>query len=665
IAAIDQRQVPSDIKIAVGDRVRLFRRTNARYSDYSRGYFGDNGTTADVVSIDEEGVRLRRADGQVGAIRWASLQDEDTGRVLLSYGHAQTIDARQGATLTDHITLMPGGSAAVNGFKAYPADTRNREDSVFIVSHGAEKEEVRGRRPLGDPWVATASEADMRAAILDNIGRNLARKPEKVLATDFLEGASEVHEGALRSQRAVWFRTQAAADEPGPTPSPVEDPPDTGAPAAPAAPPGAPLVLKGPKQAQPPAHAPTTAAERDKQARAAKRSVRPPAQRPKKAKEKPMEAHEAQAEFADALRTAGLIVKGPPVMDGRWHRAGVEGKAASNKSARYRGHLDGRPAGWITNYVTGYDKVWNASRAPGKLTAEDRRAMEARQNQREAEKLAGRLKAGKRAYAIWQSSKPARVHPYLERKGVAAHGMRVDNEGNLVVPMRDAAGYLHNVQRIPADPAGKKLFLGNGVVEGMFATLGEPKGDKPILIGEGFATVATLREATGFSAVVAFNSGNLMAVAQAFRAKFPDAPIIFAADNDHHLPRQEKPLPNVGKEKAEAAAKEVGGIVLLPTFREADEGSDWNDWKALHGAEALAAVLETRLAKEGLKMDLSKEAGRTTQAQRDAARTAQRGKAAEQGKQQAQEAAQRAATTAALRQAANEQRRQRDNGKGL
>jgi putative DNA primase/helicase len=41
-------------------------------------------------------------------------------------------------------------------------------------------------------------------------------------------------------------------------------------------------------------------------------------------------------------------------MDGTWQRAAVEGDRGRNKSARSRGYLDGRPAGFIQDFKTGY-----------------------------------------------------------------------------------------------------------------------------------------------------------------------------------------------------------------------------------------------------------------------------------------------------------------------
>ena len=92
-----------------------------------------------------------------------------------------------------------------------------------------------------------------------------------------------------------------------------------------------------------------------------------------------------------------------------------------------------------------------------------------------------------------------------------------------------------------------------------------------------------MREATGLATVVAFDSGNLLDVARAFRERDPQRPIVIAADNDYHLPLMEVPLPNVGQVKATAAAEAVRGLVLTPGFAHGDKGTDWNDYAAQHG----------------------------------------------------------------------------------
>src|SRR3546814_7286294 len=58
-------------------------------------------------------------------------------------------------------------------------------------------------------------------------------------------------------------------------------------------------------------------------------------------------------EFATFLQQHGVILKGPPEIDGTWHRAPLEDDKAGAKSASYRAFLDGRPNGQIHNYKTG------------------------------------------------------------------------------------------------------------------------------------------------------------------------------------------------------------------------------------------------------------------------------------------------------------------------
>jgi putative DNA primase/helicase len=80
----------------------------------------------------------------------------------------------------------------------------------------------------------------------------------------------------------------------------------------------------------------------------------------------------ARDEFSRALREAGLQVSGPPVMDGEWHRVPVEADAKGKTSGSYRGHMDGKPAGQITNWKTNYDQDWKAGKSLEQVSAEDR-----------------------------------------------------------------------------------------------------------------------------------------------------------------------------------------------------------------------------------------------------------------------------------------------------
>ncbi len=68
----------------------------------------------------------------------------------------------------------------------------------------------------------------------------------------------------------------------------------------------------------------------------------------------------------------------------------------------------------------------------------------------------------------------------------------------------------------------------------------------------------------GYATVAAFDSGNLLNVAQQLRLLFPNKPFIIAGDNDVHLELTEGKNP--GKEKALAAAKAVDSTAIFPIF---------------------------------------------------------------------------------------------------
>jgi putative DNA primase/helicase len=164
---------------------------------------------------------------------------------------------------------------------------------------------------------------------------------------------------------------------------------------------------------------------------------------------------------------------------------------------------------------------------------------------------------------------------------VVSHGLRVAEDGRLLVPVQDADGKLWSLQHVGRD--GFKQFHENGRVEGGHYAIGNLGAPGPVVIAEGYATAATVHEMTDLPAVVAFNAGNLAAVAQACRARYPERTIYIAGDNDHR--REAEGKPNVGREKAEQAANSVGGFTLLPVFAEHNAGSDWNDLARSEGRD--------------------------------------------------------------------------------
>lgn len=211
------------------------------------------------------------------------------------------------------------------------------------------------------------------------------------------------------------------------------------------------------------------------------------------------------------------------------------------------------------------------------ISDDQRQQWQAQQIKREAAeaeaKRQARLDAAKLAQSIWDSAKPAQDdHPYLLRKQVTALGIRQDTDDKLIIPMHyynieTKATTLVNVQTIAAD--SEKRFLAGGLKKGAYFTIGNSSMfalSKVILICEGYATGASIFDAMSYAypVIVAFDAGNLLAVAPAIRAQYPDHRIIICADNDHAT--ELKTGDNVGITKARQAALAIGGEVVAPNF---------------------------------------------------------------------------------------------------
>lgn len=210
------------------------------------------------------------------------------------------------------------------------------------------------------------------------------------------------------------------------------------------------------------------------------------------------------------------------------------------------------------------------------------REAEAAREQSEAESQA---KARDMAAWIMRRAKTAgAAHPYLVTRAVKPAGEQYEYRHALALPLRDAAGTLHSLQFIAPD--GAKRFLTGGRIAGCFFTLAD-KGEGPLVIAEGFATAASIAEATGLAAVAAMNCGNLPAVASALRAKWPQREMILAADNDAWTPG------NPGITKATEAAKAIRAKLGVPQFKDTStKPTDFNDLHQLEGLNIVKTQIE-------------------------------------------------------------------------
>ncbi|GHT94705.1 hypothetical protein AGMMS49545_16420 [Betaproteobacteria bacterium] len=292
-------------------------------------------------------------------------------------------------------------------------------------------------------------------------------------------------------------------------------------------------------------------------------------------------------QFKAAMAGRGIIPPDKLIADGALHRCDVEGKRGKGDAA-YILHLDGIAAGGFENWRDGLDwQNWRAEIGRPLTPDEEaagRAAIQKARREREAENVKRKTEAREACDHAWSAAKPAsHEHPYLVKKGVKSHGLRVTANGRLLVPVREGRT-LHSLQFIDGD--GTKRFKIGGRKQGCYFSIGKPDG--VLCICEGYATGASIHESTGYAVAIAFDAGNLEAVAKALRAKLPDVRMVLCADDDWQTEG------NPGLTKAREAAQTIGAAVAVPVFEGERQpaDTDFNDMAAKQGADAVMAVIE-------------------------------------------------------------------------
>jgi putative DNA primase/helicase len=299
------------------------------------------------------------------------------------------------------------------------------------------------------------------------------------------------------------------------------------------------------------------------------------------------------ATFTQAMRENGIETEATIQADGQRHRFRVIGDKSGSDNGWYVLHLDGVPAGAFGCWKRGISETWCA-KSTSTMTDIERQALTARieASKREQEAETARVHADCKAKAerLWNeaSETMSADHAYLSAKVVRGYGLRELGDA-LLVPVRADDGGLVGLQFI--QPDGSKRFLTGTPKAGNYHRI--TGSMERVLICEGYATGASLHEATGFTVVIAFDAGNLLAVSQALRAKLPDAVLVLCADDDRNNPI------NTGITKATAAALAVGGLLATPIFAPSDDGTDFNDMHQQQGIDAVrAAVLAAKVSEK-------------------------------------------------------------------
>jgi len=236
-------------------------------------------------------------------------------------------------------------------------------------------------------------------------------------------------------------------------------------------------------------------------------------------------------------------------------------------------------------------------------------------------------KAAKRSDNAWRAGSAEGHIDYFDKKQVQNFGGRFTEKGALMIPMTDANGQIHGLQfildskkhadRIKKTGRNKEYWPAGLIKKGHFHLIGSPQS--VLLIAEGYATAASLHQATTLPVAIAFDANNILPVAEAMRKRYPSVKIIICADDDSLSRCSECKAPvnlhngtscatcgephkkkNAGIDVASLAAMQLGCKWIKPEFVDQDERfkqycknqgklTDFND---VHMKDGLHLVLQ-------------------------------------------------------------------------
>lgn len=287
--------------------------------------------------------------------------------------------------------------------------------------------------------------------------------------------------------------------------------------------------------------------------------------------------------FRDFSDSVGIKLPDHIMMDGKIHRFDIKRKG--DKRGAYQAHSDGSPNGWIQDWA-GDKHNWRSGFFTGAPTPVKPFMQESKNDM------------GFLSSEYVRKYSDGSIHPYLVSKGITSWfnslcartisgshdgvnvsggivpGGKMSQRQALIIPLINKEGEIESAQFIYEKSGGfEKRFMEGAHVKGCFSLLNNPLSVKDIVIGEGFATVASVLQ-DDFSkgkdvlGVMSASASNIPDVAVIMREKHPNARIILLQDNDGN---------GVGKEYCEKASSLVNGVVCpIPDMLDLD-ASDWND----------------------------------------------------------------------------------------
>lgn len=303
------------------------------------------------------------------------------------------------------------------------------------------------------------------------------------------------------------------------------------------------------------------------------------------------------------MRKDGLAINpGEVRLDGTFHRAGRLNKPQDADCA-YSGNNNGYVQ-WIywINFSAGIEGRYYSKDPEDMKPRERKRFLEEEEEfeanfQKEADNCRVKL-----ARKIWKNSEKLKDgeddHPYLREKKILSHGLRRSISNKLLISGFDENGELRFIQRIYKEQ-GKCVKKNFGPTKGAFFIIEASGKDKksPIFIAEGYATGASIHEATGDEVWIAFSADNLKRTAINARNKYKSRKIVICADYDEPHDR----FPESGGKgvaKAYEASQAIGNCYVAVCPNVTGNKTDFNDLASLEGLKKVKKILNEVLEGE-------------------------------------------------------------------
>ena len=291
---------------------------------------------------------------------------------------------------------------------------------------------------------------------------------------------------------------------------------------------------------------------------------------------------QAQGLRVDYLQITGEIVR-VPVNE----LAGIKQDSSGQKSGYYVvNELNGNYFATFGNWKTGFEGKWSSINTQSMTTEQreglQRQLQEAKERHQEAKKQQQNEMAEK-VKGWFESYTGVLEHEYLTNKKVKNYGLK-QYQDLLVCPVYSTRGDIRSLQYISKN--GEKRFAKNSEIKGNIFLVGADINDisklDKIILAEGYATCASIFEATQIPVACVFSANFVMAVALQIR-ELSGARIIVALDNDES---------GVGEKKSQECVQAVpNSCVRLPSER-----GDFNDLYLKHGSDKVRSeIMEHKL----------------------------------------------------------------------